>query len=186
MEETKRPVAGTVLGILNIVFCSFGIVSVLFSFVGFGILNAIVGSVPAEPYDEVATFLMAARSFFTISLVISILQAGLNGTGLAGGIYLLNGGKRSILLSNIYAIGTIALVIISFILNKVVVNRMFDNLLVYSDLSSDEIMAMNILKRVIPGFTGVFSIVFGSAYPVVLLALLNRKHILAFYRGTDG
>ena len=63
---------------------------------------------------------------------------------------------------------------------------MFDNLLVYSDLSSDEIMAMNILKRVIPGFTGVFSIVFGSAYPVVVLALLNRKHILKFYRGIDG
>ena len=189
MEEVKRPGSGTVLGILNIIFCSFGVLGLVFAFVGFGILNAIFGAFPidsyASDYDEAVLVLQAMRSFFSISLVITIIQGALNGVGLAGGISLLKSGRKSILLCNMYAIGTIVIVIAGFILNKYILHQMLDNLMLYSDLTSDELMGLNIAKRIIPGFTGTISIFFGSAYPVVVLSLLNRKKVRDYYASGD-
>jgi len=181
MEEIKRPNAGTVLGILNIIFCSLGLISSLFSFIAFGILNAITGSIPVDPYNEFSAFMSAGRAFFSISIIITIFQTGFSGTGLAGGISLLQNGRKSIFLCNIYAIGTIVVVILNFVFSKLIINRLFNELIYYADVTQDEIMVLDMLQRILPGFTGIISIVFGTAYPIIVLALLNRKTIREYY-----
>jgi Na+(H+)/acetate symporter ActP len=47
-------------------------------------------------------------------------------------------------------------------------------------------MALQTMKRIVPLLAGTFSLILGSAYPVILLALLNRRKVKDYYLGEQG
>jgi hypothetical protein len=184
-SENRRPKAGTALGVLNIIFCGFGLLGGIFGIIAFTVVRGVFGIAMAyEPELQVVMTTMSA--FFTIILVITIVQFLINGAGLTAGIGLLGSKRWSILLSNIYAIATIVLLAANFIIVRQLMERIFENPMIMSEMSAQDMMALQTMKRIVPLLAGTFSLILGSAYPVILLALLNRRKVKDYYLGEQG
>lgn len=182
--ENRRPKAGTALGILNIIFCGFGLLGGIFGIIAFTVIRGVFGIAGAyEPELQMVMSMMSA--FFTSILVITIVQFLINGAGLTAGIGLLGSKRWSILFSNIYAIATIVLLAANFIVVRQLMERIFENPIIMSQMSAQDLMALETIKRIIPAIAGTFSLILGSAYPVILLVLLNRKKVKDYYLGQE-
>jgi hypothetical protein len=187
VREDGIPKTGKVLGILSIIFTSLGLIGALSSFAGIGIWGTMMSwaSELGGEFDPGSAFPMGLlRTGITISIVASITTLIANGMGLAGGIGLLNKKPWSIPASNIYAILIIAVSVASYIVSL----SLMDNV-----MSAMQSLAMDEESRMVLSFSenfgmafggvfGLFGVVFSSAYPVVLLVLLNRVSVKSAYR----
>lgn len=184
-QKNRRPKAGTALGVLNIIFCGFGLLGGIFGIIAFTVMRGVFGIAMAyEP--ELQVVMTTMNAFFTVLLVITIVQFLINGTGLTAGIGLLGSKRWSILLSNIYAIATIVLLLANFVIIRQLMDQVFSNPMIMSEMSAQDLMALQTMKRLIPVIAGTFSLILGSAYPVVLLVLLNRRKVKDYYLGEEG
>lgn len=184
-QERRRPKAGTVLGVLNIIFCGFGLLGGIIGILSFSLIRGIF-SIAMSYEPELQILMNTMNTFFAIIIVISIVQFLINGAGLTAGIGLLGSKGWSILISNIYAVATIVLLLANFFVVRQLMDQIFTNPMVLSELSAQDMTAVQTMRRIIPAFAGAFSIILGSAYPVVILALLNRKQVRDYYRGQEG
>lgn len=185
VKETRRPKAGTALGVLNIIFCGFGLLGGIFGVIAFTVVRGVFGIAMAyEPELQMVMTTMSA--FFTILLVITIVQFLINGAGLTAGIGLLGDKRWSILLSNIYAVATIVLLLANFFILRQLMDQIFTNPMIMSQMSAQDLMAFQTIRRIIPAIAGTFSLILGSAYPVILLVLLNRRKVKDYYLGGEG
>lgn len=183
--ENRRPKAGTALGVLNIIFCGFGLLGGIFGIIAFTLVRGVFGIAMAyEP--ELQMVMSTMNAFFTIILVITIVQFLINGAGLTAGIGLLGSKRWSILLSNIYAIATIVLLLANFFILRQLMDQIFTNPMIMSEMSGQDLMAFQTIRRLVPALAGTFSLILGSAYPVILLVLLNRKKVKDYYLYEQG
>ena len=180
-SPVKRPRSATAIGIINIIFTGFGIVGGFLGLGTFSILRTIVEKFGREFVPEYAMLMPMIHTFFTLIIVIALVQFLVNAVGMAGGIGLLKRKHWSILFANIYAIATIVLVIANFFVVRQVITGIFESPMILSTIPPEERFAVDIVKRVVPGVTGIFGILFGSAYPVIVLALINRTKVKDFY-----
>jgi hypothetical protein len=179
-NDVKRPGIGTVIGILSIIICSLGLLFGIIGMIGMIAANSLFGSIPVDMVKEAEVILSAVNSALTFGLIIAIVQLVLRGVGLAGGIGLLGNKRWSIVVSDIYAAGMIILLIVNFFIMKEVVNRIFENPAIMAELQNEDV-PIQFVKRIITGFSGAFSIIIGSIYPVVVLALINLPSVRKFY-----
>ncbi len=177
----ERPKAGSAVGIINIIFTGFGILGGVLSLGTFSILKTVLTKVGQEFLFEYEMLMSSLATFFTLIMLIALIRLAISALGLAGGIGLLKKKHWSILLCNIYAIGTIAVVIINFIVSRQIMIGIFENPMIVSSIPPDQRFALEIVKAIVPGFAGVIGILFGSAYPVLVLILLNRPKVRDFY-----
>jgi hypothetical protein len=177
----SRPKAGTVIGILNIIFGGFGIVGALGGIAVFSISRSLItsfGGFSVYEYEMIAGTISTIMTVITIMYVISTVISVL---GLVGGVGLMGNKPWSIVVSDTYAIATILLAFGTYFFIRSLFNILFSNPLLLAEIPTDDRFILDIIKRVIPGISAVFSIIFGSMYPVLILALLNRKNVCAFY-----
>ena len=184
-RENRRPKAGTALGVLNIIFCGFSLLGGIFGIIALTLVRGVFGIAMAyEP--ELQMVMSTMNAFFTILLVITIVQFLINGAGLTAGIGLLGSKSWSILMSNIYAIATIVLLLANFFIVRQLMDQVFTNPAIVSQMSAKDIMAFQAMRRIIPAIAGTFTLILGSAYPVILLVLLNRRKVKDYYLGEEG
>jgi hypothetical protein len=184
-NEVKRPGIGTVIGILSIIICSLGLLFGIIGMVGMIVANSLFGSIPVDMVQEAEVILSAVNTALTFGLIIAIVQLVLRAVGLTGGIGLLGNKRWAIVVSDIYAAGMILLLIVNFFLMKEVVNRIFQDPAIMAELQNEDV-PIQFVKRVITGFSGAFSIIIGSIYPVLVLALINLPKVRKFYSSQDA
>lgn len=180
-SPVKRPRSATAIGIINIIFTGFGILGGIIGLGAFSILRTIAEKFGREFVPEYAVLMPMIRMFFTLIIVIVLVQFIVNAAGMVGGIGLLKRKHWSILLANIYAIATIVLVIANFFVFRQIFTGILESPMVLSTIPPEERFAVDIVKKVVPGAAGIFGILFGSAYPVIVLALVNRAKVKDFY-----
>ncbi len=183
-NEVKRPGIGTVIGILSIIICSLGLLFGIIGMVGMIVANSLFGSIPVDMVQEAEVILSAVNTALTFGLIIAIVQLVLRAVGLTGGIGLLGNKRWAIVVSDIYAAGMIVLLIVNFFLMKEVVNRIFQDPAIMAELQNEDV-PIQFVKRVITSFSGAFSIIIGSIYPVLVLALINLPKVRKFYASQD-
>lgn len=183
-NEVKRPGIGTVIGILSIIICSLGLLFGIIGMVGMIVANSLFGSIPVDMVQEAEVILSAVNTALTFGLIIAIVQLVLRAVGLTGGIGLLGNKRWAIVVSDIYAAGMIVLLIVNFFLMKEVVNRIFQDPAIMAELQNEDV-PIQFVKRVITSFSGAFSIIIGSIYPVLVLALINLPKVRKFYASED-
>jgi len=176
-----RPKAGTAIGILNIIFSGFGIIGGFVSLGMFSLLKSILTAFGDQLLYEYGLLLSTLTSFFTIIIVITLVQFVIYIIGLVGGIGLLKKKYWSVLVCTIYAGATIVLLIANYFATKQLVVGALENPMVMNSIPANEVFILDIVKTVIPAFTGLFSIIIGSAYPIIVLVLLNRAKVKDFY-----
>jgi hypothetical protein len=177
----NRSKAGTVIGVLHIIFTGFGIIGGFISLGTFSILQKVLTKFGPEFAGEFQMLMGTINAIFSLIIVITLVQFAINAVGLVAGIGLLKRKFWSILLSNIYAIATIVLVVANFFAVRQIVLGILENPVVTGSIPQNELFAIDIMKSIIPGLTGVFGIFTGSAYPVIALVLLNRSKVKDFY-----
>ena len=184
-NEVKRPGIGTVIGILSIIICSLGLLFGIIGMVGMIVANSLFGSIPVDMVQEAEVILSAVNTALTFGLIIAIVQLVLRAVGLTGGIGLLGNKRWAIVVSDIYAAGMIVLLVVNFFLMKEVVNRIFQDPAIMAELQNEDV-PIQFVKRVITSFSGAFSIIIGSIYPVLVLALINLPKVRKFYASQDA
>ena len=184
-NEVKRPGIGTVIGILSIIICSLGLLFGIIGMVGMIVANSLFGSIPVDMVQEAEVILSAVNTALTFGLIIAIVQLVLRAVGLTGGIGLLGNKRWAIVVSDIYAAGMIVLLVVNFFLMKEVVNRIFQDPAIMAELQNEDV-PIQFVKRVITSFSGAFSIIIGSIYPVLVLALINLPKVRKFYSSQDA
>lgn len=186
MEDSQnasmtRPKAATAVGIINIIFTGLGILGGFISLGMFSMMKALTLRLGQEFAQEFGAMMPVIGTFFTLITVITLVQFVINALGLAGGIGLLKQKFWSINLANVYAAATIVLAIANFFVVRQIIVGVLENPMLLSAVPPEERFALDIVKTVVPGFAGVFGIFFASAYPVLVLILLNRPKVKDFY-----
>lgn len=183
-NQTGRPKSGTVIGILNIIFNGFGIFGSIISIFMFSFLNSLFKGLLSEVSADFFWIMQSMSSFFTLLSLVIAVQFVSNALGLAGGIALLKDNRNALLLCNLYAAISIVIAIATYFISLNMIRSLFNNPEFTRYLSSEDMFMLSIVKRVVPGFAGFFSILMSSAYPVVVLVLLNRPKIRNFYQSS--
>lgn len=176
------PKTGKVMGILTIIFTSLALLGALISLAGANLANAVAQM--GQSHAEMGT--RQLESFFsatlTISSITTALQAGTAALGLAAGIGLVSGRRWSIVGANIYAVGTIVLAIGGYFVSLAVANQAMDAMMAEMGSMSGSFDAFGRqFVGAIGGTFGLVGVVFASAYPIVLMALINRKSVRDAY-----
>jgi hypothetical protein len=180
-QTHNPPKAGRVIGILNIIFGSFGTFSGLVSILVFSVINSIFrGFSPQYPY-EFQALAAAMQNLFVIVIILTFIQFGINIVALAGGIGLVRKRHWGILVSNIYAGATIALSFTVYFIVRHMMEMLLSSPSIVSTIPQEELFILDTLKNIVPGIAGVTSILFGSAYPVLVLILINRAKVRNYY-----
>ncbi len=175
------PKAGRVIGILNIIFGSFGTFSGLISVLVFGMMNSIFRGVLPQYTHEFQALAAAIQNLFVIVIILTFIQFGINILALAGGIGLVRKRYWGILVSNIYAGATIALSFTVYFIVRHMMEMLLSSPSIVSTIPQDELFILDTLKNIVPGIAGITSILFGSAYPVLVLILINRAKVRNYY-----
>jgi len=174
--RSVRPKSATVLGILNIVFSGFGILSGLISIIIFSFVNTIFENLLYELPSEFFWMIQLFNPYFTSIAILTIIQILSYELGLGSGVTLLKENGKAVLVSNLYAGHTIAISLASYFLSLRFVQRFLGNAELLSNLSYEDRFMVNLIRSLVPGIAGVIGILFSSAYPALMLILLNRRH----------
>ncbi len=179
-----RPKAASAIGILNIIFGALGIMGGLGGIAVMGFTRTIFMSFAGGYWQEYDMIAVTLRSTLNIIIIIYVLSSAVAVIGLVSGAGLLGRKKWSVITANAYAAATILLSIATYFFIRRIFVVILQNPLLIDTIPPDERFALDILKNIIPGFTGAVSIIFGSAYPAVILALINRKNIREYYHSS--
>jgi len=179
--RSVRPKSATVLGILNIVFSGFGILSGLISIIIFSFVNTIFENLLYELPSEFFWMIQLFNPYFTSIAILTIIQILSYGLGLGSGVTLLKENGKAVLVSNLYAGLTIAISLASYFLSLRFVQRFLGNAELLSNLSYEDRFMVNLIRSLVPGIAGVIGILFSSAYPALMLILLNRRNVREYY-----
>jgi hypothetical protein len=182
-NQGSRPKAATVFGILNVIFASMGILGGLGGIAVMAGVNSLIRGFAGFSMSEYVAVAEMAASLMTLIIVLYLVTVVIDVLGLVGGIGLLGEKRWSILMTNIYAAATIALSFATYFIVRRMMGVIFENPLILEEVPPDERFIFSIFQRIIPAFTGVLSMIFGSAYPILLLVLLNRKNVREHYLG---
>ncbi len=169
---------GRVMGILTIIFASLALLGGLIGLAGAGMANAIVNM--GDAYSGMGARQM--ESFFSTSMTVSsiatALQAGTAALGLAAGIGLVSGRRWSIVAANIYAVGTIVLAVGGYFVSLAIANQAVDTMMAEMGNAGPSFEAFGRqVVGAVGGAFGLIGVVIASAYPIVLMALINRKSV---------
>lgn len=176
------PTTGRVMGILTIIFTSLALLGGLFGLAGAGMWNAMTSMAETVPDAEFEIFTNVFSAAAGITTVVTALQLGTNGVGLAAGIGLVSGKRWSITASNVYAVGIIVLNIGGYVIAQAVATNAMNSMMsMYGGSDMRATMLGTELISSIGGVFGFFGIVIGSAYPIVLLSLINRRKVRDAY-----
>jgi len=179
--RSVRPKSATVLGILNIVFSGFGILSGLISIIIFSFVNTIFENLLYELPSEFFWMIQLFNPYFTSIAILTIIQILSYELGLGSGVTLLKENGKAVLVSNLYAGLTIAISLASYFLSLRFVQRFLGNAELLSNLSYEDRFMVNLIRSLVPGIAGVIGILFSSAYPALMLILLNRRNVREYY-----
>lgn len=183
-QGQKPPKAGRVIGILNIIFGGLGIFSGFISIIVFGVINSLLRGVAAEFTYEIEALFVTMQQFFVIVLILTFIQFIINVLGLAGGIGLVKKRYWGILVSNIYAGATIALSFAVYFIVRHMMALFLSAPSITASIPQEELFVLDVIKNIVPGIAGITSIIFGSAYPALVLILLNRAKVRYYYLDT--
>lgn len=160
-----RPTTGTVFGVLNLVLGIMGICCSPFSTLSLFIEN------PQDPVNKLIHDSTLLTSWMIIAAVLGMVLGGIL---ITAGIGLLTDKSFGRKLSIVYSWTNLALIIIGFLISIVWLYIPLINMM--SDLKGVE------LSGAIGGMAGgIFSTLWGAAYPIVLLIFMSRSTVKAWY-----
>ncbi len=175
----------TVIGTLTIIFCSFGLLGSLTSLISYSFLGATSGFLTwiAEEVDKSLTDMF--QQLFRVEFGIVIARFTAQAVGLAAGICLVTKRRVGILLANVYAGLAIAVIAANIAAAQVFISQIGDqvvNLMALAptagsvEFADAEPFIRTFVSLILMGMrTATLFGVFGAAYPVVVLSLINLK-----------
>ena len=195
LTPPKKPGVVIAIGVITIVFCSLGILSVLYTIIGSLVLGGPAqlmqqyrglyanGLQTGGLYDDV--FRITAK-YAPVTMVFNVVALVIAGLGLAGGILILKPRPASLPLLRAYAIIDLVSVAVSLVWSVLLLSEI-QGAMSHFVTSMDMPRGMDNVTNGIIQFAMYLGIVlgavFGFAWPVILLALCQLKKVKAFVAG---
>jgi hypothetical protein len=184
MSDSPVPASARVIGILAIIFSSLGLISALTNIGGMVVWRSFAGfgMAMSDIPPEFPTRLFGGALFLGIVGAVGGLAG--SSLGLAGGIALLRRRPRAIPLMNIYAIVTIVLSVGTYIGSFAVARQIAGAISTLPEVGMTPGIgeAIRDLAVGLGGVFGFLGVVFGSAFPVIVLIMLNRDVVREAYK----
>jgi hypothetical protein len=183
MSTQQRSRIPSAIGILNIIFCSLGILGSLFSITSYLFINAFAGYLSPPAPELSASLADRIAQMLRMSFILTFVGMAGQGAGLGGGICLLTRRRQGVILSDIYAGLAIAVVVGGMITSRIFIGELGNELsqIIAGPAGAgswiEPFLRMLVVVFVRSMQSLSFLAVLGAAYPIVVLALVNLPSV---------